>query len=165
MMQDFQKQLRGYGLTTANILYRRPDHPWLLQTYVWPELTTSAQISGTAQLFAILAKISRRNAALGHSRAFSPHQTGRDQSGGWRFQVKLIGPMMHDHGRLPIDLSHIGQRSGPTAARSVEAHLRQTSAGRSYPRGSPNQGQNIQKPLPGLGDFVIAPGGLRRGGF
>jgi uncharacterized protein Usg len=25
----------GYGLTTANILYRRPDHPWLLQSYVW----------------------------------------------------------------------------------------------------------------------------------
>jgi uncharacterized protein Usg len=33
--KDFQKQLAGYGLTTANILYRRPDHPWLLQTYVW----------------------------------------------------------------------------------------------------------------------------------
>ena len=33
--RDFQKQLAGYGLTTANILYRRPDHPWLLQTYVW----------------------------------------------------------------------------------------------------------------------------------
>jgi len=33
--KDFQKQLSGYGLTTANILYRRPDHPWLLQTYVW----------------------------------------------------------------------------------------------------------------------------------
>ena len=32
---DFQKQLEGYGLTTANILYWRPDHPWLLQTYVW----------------------------------------------------------------------------------------------------------------------------------
>jgi uncharacterized protein Usg len=32
---DFQKQLAGYGLTTANILYRRPDHPWLLQSYVW----------------------------------------------------------------------------------------------------------------------------------
>jgi uncharacterized protein Usg len=31
----FKKQLSGYGLTTANILYRRPDHPWLLQTYVW----------------------------------------------------------------------------------------------------------------------------------
>ena len=33
--QDFQKQLAGYGLTTAQILYRRPDHNWLLQTYVW----------------------------------------------------------------------------------------------------------------------------------
>ena len=33
--RDFQRQLGGYGLTTAQILYRRPDHPWLLQTYVW----------------------------------------------------------------------------------------------------------------------------------
>jgi uncharacterized protein Usg len=33
--KDFRQQLEGYGLTTANILYRRPDHPWLLQTYVW----------------------------------------------------------------------------------------------------------------------------------
>ena len=33
----FKKQLEGYGLTTANILYRRPDHPWLLQTYVWQD--------------------------------------------------------------------------------------------------------------------------------
>ena len=33
--QDFQKQVEGYGLTTANILYRRPDHPWLLQSYLW----------------------------------------------------------------------------------------------------------------------------------
>ena len=33
--QDFQKQVEGYGLTTANILYPRPDHPWLLQSYVW----------------------------------------------------------------------------------------------------------------------------------
>jgi uncharacterized protein Usg len=33
--KDFKKQLAGYGLTTAQILYRRPDHQWLLQTYVW----------------------------------------------------------------------------------------------------------------------------------
>jgi uncharacterized protein Usg len=32
---DFRKQVAGYGLTTANILYRRPDHPWLLQSYIW----------------------------------------------------------------------------------------------------------------------------------
>jgi uncharacterized protein Usg len=35
--KDLQRQLSGYGLTTARILYRRPDHPWLLQTYVWQE--------------------------------------------------------------------------------------------------------------------------------
>jgi uncharacterized protein Usg len=34
---DFRRQLEGYGLTTANILYRRPDHQWLLQTYVWQD--------------------------------------------------------------------------------------------------------------------------------
>ena len=34
---DFEKQLDGYGLTTAHIFYRRPDHPWLLQTYIWQE--------------------------------------------------------------------------------------------------------------------------------
>ena len=32
---DFRKQLLGYGLTTAEILYRRPDRKWLLQSYVW----------------------------------------------------------------------------------------------------------------------------------
>jgi uncharacterized protein Usg len=34
---DFRRQLEGYGLTTANILYRLPDHPALLQTYVWQD--------------------------------------------------------------------------------------------------------------------------------
>ncbi|MGB3659211.1 MAG: usg protein [Pseudolabrys sp.] len=29
------KQVSGYGLTTAHILYRRPDHRWLLQSYLW----------------------------------------------------------------------------------------------------------------------------------
>ena len=34
---DFIKQLNGYGLTTARILYRFPDFPALLQTYVWQD--------------------------------------------------------------------------------------------------------------------------------
>jgi uncharacterized protein Usg len=33
--EDFRKQVNGFGLTTAHILYRRPDHQWLLQSYVW----------------------------------------------------------------------------------------------------------------------------------
>ena len=32
------KQLRDYRLTTAEILYRMPDHPELLQSYVWQDL-------------------------------------------------------------------------------------------------------------------------------
>jgi uncharacterized protein Usg len=35
--RDFVKQVQGYGLTTAEIVYRRPDHHWLLQTYVWQD--------------------------------------------------------------------------------------------------------------------------------
>ena len=31
-------QLRDYRLTTAEILYRMPDHPNLLQSYIWQEL-------------------------------------------------------------------------------------------------------------------------------
>jgi uncharacterized protein Usg len=34
---DCRRQLEGYGLTTAQILYRLPDHPSLLQTYVWQD--------------------------------------------------------------------------------------------------------------------------------
>jgi uncharacterized protein Usg len=33
----FIKQLEGYGLTTAEILYRMPDHPALLQSYLWQD--------------------------------------------------------------------------------------------------------------------------------
>ena len=33
--EDFRRQLAGYGLTTARILYRMPDHPAILQTYLW----------------------------------------------------------------------------------------------------------------------------------
>jgi uncharacterized protein Usg len=29
---------QGYRLTTAEILYRLPDHPSLLQTFVWQQL-------------------------------------------------------------------------------------------------------------------------------
>jgi uncharacterized protein Usg len=32
------KQLQDYRLTTAEILYHMPDHPALLQSYIWQEL-------------------------------------------------------------------------------------------------------------------------------
>jgi uncharacterized protein Usg len=34
---DFIKRLAGYGLATARIHYHLPDHPRLLQTYIWQD--------------------------------------------------------------------------------------------------------------------------------
>lgn len=36
-MANLILQLQDYRLTTAEILYHMPDHPKLLQTYVWQE--------------------------------------------------------------------------------------------------------------------------------
>jgi uncharacterized protein Usg len=33
----FRSQLAGFSLTTAEILYRLPDHPSLLQSYIWQD--------------------------------------------------------------------------------------------------------------------------------
>ena len=35
---DLVRQLVGWRQTTAEILYRMPDHPALFQTFVWQEL-------------------------------------------------------------------------------------------------------------------------------
>jgi len=37
-MRRVELTLRGWRLTTAEILYHLPDHPALLQSYVWQEL-------------------------------------------------------------------------------------------------------------------------------
>src|SRR5712664_599997 len=34
-MTAFELQLQGYRLTTAEIIYRLPDHPALLQSFIW----------------------------------------------------------------------------------------------------------------------------------
>lgn len=35
---DFGKRIRGYGLLTAEIHYWMPDHPSLLQQFVWQHM-------------------------------------------------------------------------------------------------------------------------------
>lgn len=35
---ELARRLQGYRLTTAEILYRLPDHPSVLQSYIWQEL-------------------------------------------------------------------------------------------------------------------------------
>ena len=36
-MRTFEMSLRGYSLTTAEILYHMPDHPAVLQSFIWQE--------------------------------------------------------------------------------------------------------------------------------
>ena len=36
--RDLELMLRDYRLTTAEIIYRFPDHPVLLQQFIWQEL-------------------------------------------------------------------------------------------------------------------------------
>ena len=37
-MSNLALQLKNYRLTTAKILYHMPDHPHLLQEFIWQEL-------------------------------------------------------------------------------------------------------------------------------
>lgn len=37
-MHELEKMLADYRLTTAEILYHLPDHPRILQAYIWQEL-------------------------------------------------------------------------------------------------------------------------------
>ena len=48
-VSDFSRQLQDYRLTTAEIIYRLPDHPALLQSYIWQDLDIAPQ-------FPVLAK-------------------------------------------------------------------------------------------------------------
>lgn len=34
---DFVRMIAGYSLTTAEIIYRLPDHPSLMQSYIWQD--------------------------------------------------------------------------------------------------------------------------------
>jgi hypothetical protein len=34
---EMELMLQGYGLTTASILYRMPDHRSVLQTFIWQD--------------------------------------------------------------------------------------------------------------------------------
>ena len=36
--RSLARQLQGYRLTTAEILYHMPDHPAVLQSFVWQQL-------------------------------------------------------------------------------------------------------------------------------
>lgn len=42
-MSGLKSQLAGHRLTTAEILYHMPDHPCLLQSYIWQDFDIAPQ--------------------------------------------------------------------------------------------------------------------------
>ena len=71
---DFRRQLEGYGFTTANIFYRMPDYPDILQSYVWQLYDLSSSFSRTAEIFGLLDAGTRRPIAFRHRCACGPDQ-------------------------------------------------------------------------------------------
>ena len=47
-MRDLELMVKDYRLTTAEILYHMPDHPSLLQTYIWQGSRPRPEVPGTA---------------------------------------------------------------------------------------------------------------------
>jgi uncharacterized protein Usg len=66
-MASLIPQLKRYRLTTAEILYHFPDHPDLLQTYVW-WITTWPRSSRPSAASRFLAEQHRRPVHLGPGR-------------------------------------------------------------------------------------------------
>ena len=72
---DFLKQVNGYGLTTAQILYRRPDHQWLLQTYVWQDYDLFPEFPTLQRFLAFWQKTLEgplHSVTVAHSRLIKP---------------------------------------------------------------------------------------------
>ena len=48
-MSEFELTLRGYRLTTAEILYHMPDHPAVLQSFIWQEFDIAPEFPALAK--------------------------------------------------------------------------------------------------------------------
>ena len=73
--EDFRKQVLGYGLTTAQILYRMPDHPSLLQTYVWQNYDLFPNFPALKGFLSFWQE--KLEAFCGHGSAFQADQARR----------------------------------------------------------------------------------------
>jgi uncharacterized protein Usg len=72
---NFLKQLAGYGLTTAEILYHLPDHPGLLQTFVWQDYDIAPRFPGLIRFLTFWRKEldgPLHSVRVGHSKLIKP---------------------------------------------------------------------------------------------
>ena len=76
--KDFIRQMEGYGLTTAKILYRMPDHPSFLQTYIWQEYDLAPRFPGAHRVPGLLEAGAGRAASFGHGHPCPADPSRRD---------------------------------------------------------------------------------------
>ena len=87
---DFRRQMQGYGLTTAHIFYRRPDHPWLLQSYVWQEYDLCPKFPELQRFLTFWRKSLDGIASFRDGCALRADQAGRNQLRRRRLPAALI---------------------------------------------------------------------------
>jgi uncharacterized protein Usg len=80
---EMQLRLKGWRLTTAEVLYHLPDHPRLLQTFVWQTLDLAPEFPRIRQFIAfwrreIEGKIHSIQIASGEGLAPARVQMGRE---------------------------------------------------------------------------------------
>ena len=92
--KDFRKQVLGYGLTTAEIVYRRPDRHWLLQTYIWQDYDMFPNFPALKDFLAFWETKLERPAVCGHRRALQTDQACRTTRRGRSVPAALIAAIV-----------------------------------------------------------------------
>jgi len=88
--KDFGKQVLGYGLTTAEIVYRRPDRHWLLQTYVWQDYDMFPNFPALQDFLAFWETNARRPAVRSYRCALETYQASRTARRRRRVPIALV---------------------------------------------------------------------------
>ena len=95
--KDFRKQVLGYGLTTAEIVYRRPDRRWLLQTYVWQDYDMFPNFPALKDFLAFWETKLEGPAVCGHRRALQTDQACRTTRRGRSLPAALTPALRKSH--------------------------------------------------------------------
>lgn len=74
---EFKRQLDGYGITTAQILYRMPDHRALFQEFIWQQYDIFPQFPELSKFLAFWQRKIEgplHSVTVAHSRLIKPQE-------------------------------------------------------------------------------------------
>ena len=72
--QGIAKQLKGYRLTTAEVIYHLPGHPSLLQIFIWQTMDIAPTFPKICKFLDHWEKKLRRQTSLCQNNECKPHQ-------------------------------------------------------------------------------------------